>query len=365
MEKASTRRLALLAAAILAAAVLPAGGAGAAGHVRMVAEGLDNPRGLAFAPNGALYVAEAGRGGDGPCAESPEGGEDVCLGDTGAITRIDRKGQARVVTGLPSLADSSGGGAIGPHDVSFHGHGNATVSIGLGQHPPARDELGPDAAMLGTIRRLQPNGKTSHIADLVEHERTDPDGAGADSNPYGLMQTQRTRYVTDAGGNTLVEVDKKGGMSTVAVFPPRMVPAPWGGMMPMQAVPTAVAQGPDGALYVGQLTGFPFPHGEARVFRVAADGTVETAADGFTNIIDVAFGPDGSLYVLEISHAGLLSGSLGGALHRIAPDGAREMLAGPETLFAPGGVAIGGDGAFYVTVCSVCPGGGGVLRIAG
>jgi hypothetical protein len=36
----------------------------------------------------------------------------------------------------------------------------------------------------------------------------------------------------------------------------------------MQAVPTSVAVAPDGAYYVGQLTGFPFPVGGARVFRV-------------------------------------------------------------------------------------------------
>jgi glucose/arabinose dehydrogenase len=31
---------------------------------QVVATGLANPRGLNFAPNGDLYVAEAGRGGD-------------------------------------------------------------------------------------------------------------------------------------------------------------------------------------------------------------------------------------------------------------------------------------------------------------
>ncbi len=36
------------------------GGAGPV--ITTVMSGLDNPRGLAFAPNGALYVAEAGRG---------------------------------------------------------------------------------------------------------------------------------------------------------------------------------------------------------------------------------------------------------------------------------------------------------------
>ena len=58
-----------------------------------------------------------------------------------------------------------------------------------------------------------------------------------------------------------------GRISTVAVFPDRLALAPPflglppGTQIPMQAVPTAVAEGPDGALYVSQLTGFPFPVG--------------------------------------------------------------------------------------------------------
>jgi glucose/arabinose dehydrogenase len=47
--------------------------------VRTLATGLDNPRGLAFAPDGALYVTEAGRGGGGPCFPAPDApGEEVC-----------------------------------------------------------------------------------------------------------------------------------------------------------------------------------------------------------------------------------------------------------------------------------------------
>ena len=48
--------------------------AGSAVAQTVVMSGLDNPRGLAFAPNGALYVAEAGRGGDGPCVVNAEHG---------------------------------------------------------------------------------------------------------------------------------------------------------------------------------------------------------------------------------------------------------------------------------------------------
>ena len=60
----------------------------AAGPVEVIAKGLSNPRGIAFAPNGQLFVTEAGRGGDGKCillADSRTG----CYGETGALTRID------------------------------------------------------------------------------------------------------------------------------------------------------------------------------------------------------------------------------------------------------------------------------------
>ena len=89
-------------------------------------------------------------------------------------------------------------------------------------------------------------------------------------------------------------------MSTLAVFPDRLVPGPGGVDVPMDAVPTSIAEGPDGSLYVGELTGFPFPVDGARIYRVpAGGGEPEVVAVGFTNIIDIAIGEDGSAYVLE------------------------------------------------------------------
>ena len=74
----------------------------------------------------------------------------------------------------------------------------------------------------------------------------------------------------------------------------------------MQAVPTSVAVRPkDPNIYVGQLTGFPFPPGAANVWAVTPDGSKTVYASGFTNIIDIAWGPKGSLYVLEIAANGL------------------------------------------------------------
>ena len=44
------------------------------------------------------------------------------------------------------------------------------------------------------------------------------------------------------------------------------------------------------------------------MWGIKPDGSTTVYASGFTNIIDIAWGPKGSLYVLEISANGLLSG---------------------------------------------------------
>ncbi len=134
----------------------------------------------------------------------------------------------------------------------------------------------------------------------------------------------------------------------------------------MDAVPTSVVLGPDGYYYVGQLTGFPFPVGGASVYRVApGGGTPVPYATGFSAIVGLAFGPDGSLYVVQIARdllAGFNMNDWTGALFRIAPDGTRTELAAGQ-LFAPGGVTVDREGTVYVTNKSILCGAGEVLRI--
>jgi hypothetical protein len=339
----------------------------AVAEVTTVAAGLHNPRGLNFAPNGYLFVAEAAANGtpSGLCGEMGDGST-KCAASTSSIARIDvGSGElVRVLSGLPSLIAPSGNGSggSGVQDVSFQGMGNGYFTVGLGGDPTLRDEYFEEfAENYDRIGRFNPSGNYSLRQDLGDYEAANnPDGFVPDSNPYGLLAGPGGIVVADAGGNDLLRVAANGGISTLAVFP-RVERAPGS---TVQAVPTSVTLCPDGYLYVGQLTGFPFTVGIANVYRVPQGGGIpEVAYTGFTNIIDVTCGSDGTLYVLEIARNAIPNFGQGGRLVRVEPDGTRsDVISGPP-LIAPGGVAIGPDGALYVTNMSTSPTDGAVLRI--
>lgn len=373
-------RIPFALAALMAASALQA-----APQVDVIATGLNNPRGLAFAPNGRLYVTEAGSGGNGRCLVLADH-RTACYGETGAVTQVDPRGIApplRVITGLPSLAQQpSGFGGIGPQNISFHGAGNGKVVMGLGADAPARDAVGPNSSLFGKVLQVNTNGNWKVGADIATFEFTyNPVPGGADSNPYGVVALPSQHVVADAGANALYSVAANGSITTLATFPTRMVPAPAslglppGAMMPMQSVPTTVIDGKDGWLYVGELTGFPFPVGGANVYRVQPDGHLkQTFATGFTNITALAFDAWHRLYVLEIGSGAsfgappLLSP---GRLVRVNPDGSKTVIY--DQLFYPGGMVIGNDNAAYVSNNGIVPGkipggpfasGGTVLRIS-
>jgi hypothetical protein len=348
--------------------------------VDVVASGLDSPRHLAFGSRGDLFVAESGRGGSGPCFIGGEG--PACMGATGAVTKIDRWGrQSRIAEGLASYANTPDNtNAIGPHGITVLGadrvfvtNGGPTEPKDASGSPISRDTLAaqnPVADLFGWLLLIRHHGQIRRVADLWAFERdVNPDAAvgnpAVDSNPVDVLFDRGRFVVADAGGNAIDVVNHKGRVRNLAVFANRLVPNPFGGPdIPMQAVPTSVVVGPDRQYYVSQLTGFPFPPGGANVYRVdPRTGAVTVFASGFTNIMDLAFGRNGTLYVLEIDHDGLLGGSTDGGLFAVSRDGTKRQIAlAPGTLTMPGGIAVGRDG-LYVTNNAGSPGGGQVLRI--
>lgn len=393
------RTIRLLAVGALTAGVvvaLPASSALA--QTETVLTGVDNGRGVLVAPDGSLWVASSGVGDPAytsegfdteaaTCVEGPEGAPS-CYGETGAILTVPDASAASNVpvdasveflSGLPSHAGMNGAQGLGPADLSLGADGLLYYTMGLGADPAVRqtliDDGGANAGLFATLRSVDPTDDTTdaEVADLGDFEAANnPDEVVPDTNPFGVFADTDASIVTvlDSGGNDVLEVALPGGGVTApAVLPPTapvplppFVGAPSGANATAQAVPTGLAALTDGTFAVGQLTGFPFAPGAAGVWNYDGD-SIEPRYLGFTNIIDVAEGPDGALYVLEIAHDGLLAAEGGpplGALIRVTDDGGtvtRELLL--DDVIMPGGMAFDPTdvGMLYMTSGAAGPDG--------
>jgi len=277
-----------------------AAGRGGRGHVTELLTGLSSPKGLAVGPLGNLVVAQGAFGPPGPVL---------------AYVLRGRDRGATPITEPYSLVDI----AVSPLD----GTGWA---------------LGPSLDDDGTVHLFHQlaDGQIVDVIDLYAYQAGDPDPVDHDdppnpteSNPYGLtVMANGDALVADAAGNDIIRVTPDGEASTVARLDLQTVstdhlpgfPAP---TLEAEAVPTTVTIGPDGAIYVGELKGFPFRPGSSNIWRIEPDadgawcsvdapdptGDCTLYSSGYTAIQDIAFDDrtGNNLYVYELAAAGVLA----------------------------------------------------------
>ena len=203
----------------------------AAGPFTVVADGLQNPRGLAFGPGGRLYVAQAGSGG---------------ATATGKITEIRYPWLANpavhdVVTGLISVGKEST--AVSVAGLSAIGNGTLYAAMEVSNAAtgfPSRLGHLLKVSQGGQIRDVSNVGDFDYAWTIVHHDLAPRDFP--DSNPYGVLALSDQLYVANAASNTLDLVHPDGTEEILAYFPNNAI---------ADATPTCIAQGPDGALYIG------------------------------------------------------------------------------------------------------------------
>jgi glucose/arabinose dehydrogenase len=339
--------LVLVLALVLGLGLSQAATTEAQGAKTVVIGGLESPRGMAWGPDGKLYVAEAGSGGSEQTAWVPPA-RTATVGTSGRILKIDDGKMSVVASGLQSVALGPGPEVVGPNDIAFVG---STLYALVGQ----RNALPTGTATKSLLVKIGSDGKAETVADLGKYEETNnPDGTVPDSNPFGLAAgPDGDLYVADAGGNDFLKVTPGGDVSVVKVWKDN-------------PVPTGVAFDKSGSMYISFLSGAPFAIGSSRLEKLTGANT-QVVVPNLTMGVDVKIGPDGLPYVLEHSAEfslnppppGMKPNS--GRVLRVGPNGLEEVAGG---LNYPTKMLFGPDGSLYVANNGVhSPGNGEILKL--
>jgi hypothetical protein len=339
-------------AASLAMAVVLSARQGPVESVTVFASALNNPRGMKFGPDGNLYVAEAGTGGETPNSVSCQGPFSYLAGNHARILRFDREGARTIVAdNLPSAVDNFSG-YWGAQDVAFIGRTLYALEDAGGcerGHPEFPT----------SVVRVNDDGSVTPVVDLAAyvagHPVAQPDDEDfeVEGSWWNLIAEGGTLYTVNPNGGDFVKITPGGEVTRIVDMSASL------GHM----VPTALTY--RGNFFIGNLNTFPISPGSSHVFKVTPAGQF-TASGQFTAILGLAFDHRSRLYVLQASTTdGSFLGDPGeGSLVRVAANGTVEpILSG---LDFPSALTIGPDDALYVTVNGIAPdanGTGQILRV--
>jgi RHS repeat-associated protein len=236
-----------------------------------------------------------------------------------------------------------------------------------------------------------PKAKTLYLGNGIRRSTESPGPvintvAGSDASPFGGDGGRATDAAMDRPAGVAVGADgsyyiadiynrrirqvKPGGIITTVVGggnPPDQI---GDGLEATQAYlyePFGVAVGPDGSLYIADS-------GTHRIRRVGPGGIISTVAGsdpcchaggGYSgdygpatqaqlkDPLDVALGPDGSLYIADTGNNRIRRVGTDGIITTVAGNGNRNLsgdggLASQAELGQPHGIAVGPDGSLYI-----------------
>ncbi len=332
-------------------------------EVEIVATGFENPRGLAFGPDGFLYVAEGGRGGSsstvGTHRQIPPPVGPYTGGMTGRISRMAVGGvRETVAEGLPSSQSTpqSGGSVSGVAAVAFVGEKlYALVSGGGASHglPDAPNGVygieGGHGALLADLGRYRASTTVAN---------PDPNDDEYDGTWYSMVEAHGSLWAVEPNHGVIVRVDTDGTVERLVD-----ISASQG-----HIVPTALAYGRDAdAFFVGNLGRLPARDGSSSILRIDRNGDVQPLAEGLTMVVGLAFDPSGVLYALELSTCGgepCRPRPGAGRVVRVGRAGALEPVA--ENLMFPTALVADPIGnALYLSIGGLGkPGSGAIGRLA-
>ena len=358
----------LLVVVALVGAMVDRAGAHGRGPGVDFAGGLTSPRHLRIGPDGFLYVAEAGIGGDreatcepvnkfasretragafGPGYLYTQPGP-YKAGFTGRISRILPDGTRQTIAdGLPSAHDGYGD-ALGPSDIAWIGRTMYVViegggcSRGLPDHPAG-------------VVRIDRDGSHTYVADISAFVRANPvanepvDGPEGDREPDGvphsLLAVGGRLHVVETNHNSVLQVDPDTGEVTRLHDLSVLDPAP------------TILTRHHGRFYLGGFDGL------VQVYRHRS-GPFRTFDRDYGPIVDMMF-VDHRLFVLETFAQATPWAPDTGRVVRRGLGGGRSVVA--SELNFPVGMTRGYGRDLYVTTASYgqgpVPGLGRIIRI--
>lgn len=288
-----------------------------------------SPSGVAFDAAGNLYVADSGNR---------------------IVRRITPQGVVSTLAGRAGVAGSTDG-------VGDAARFSEPYMLAVA---PTGDVYVTDRAA-HTLRRISAAGVVTTVAGSPGlWGRQDGRGANAYfNNPAGVTVTaDGIVYVADSGNHAIRRVDPDGTVTTYAGSPGQSGSVNGTGGAARFSIPSGLALGPDGSLYVAEAGG-------GLIRKVAAGGVVTTVAgtpgavgrqDGAANAATF-YGPaglvvtkTGTIYVTETANNDIRAISSAGVVSTLAGNGQSGSVdgAGAAARFSlPLGIAVDGDGVLY------------------